>query len=112
MPNDDNPAPLKDNWLQILLAVADQPRHGYAIMVEVLERTNGTTRLWPATLYGTLKKLVDRGLIEQVPDPDGSDDPRRRAYGLTVAGASKLDDEADRLQALVDAVRSKRSATT
>ena len=78
-------------------------------MVDVLESTGGRTRLWPATLYNTLKKLSDEGLIAQVEDPDGSADARRRAYALTTRGAQALDQEADRMQRLVDAVRAKRS---
>lgn len=106
---DSAPRKLSSAQVQILLAVADQPRHGYAIMVDVMERTDGRTRLWPATLYNTLKKLADAGLIEQVEDPEGSGDARRRAYALTQRGAGALDAEADRLQRLVDTVRTRRS---
>ncbi len=100
---------LNSAQLHILLALLDRPRHGYAIMVDVLESTGGTTRLWPATLYNTLKKLADAELIIQVDDPDGSDDARRRAYALTDLGTRALDQEADRMQRLVDAVRAKRT---
>ncbi len=104
-----DPPALNSAQLHILLALLDQPRHGYAIMVDVLESTGGTRRLWPATLYNTLKKLSDADLITQVADPDGSEDARRRAYALTDLGARALDQEADRMQRLVDAVRAKRS---
>jgi PadR family transcriptional regulator PadR len=100
---------LNSAQLHILLALLHRSRHGYAIMVDVLESTGGTTRLWPATLYNTLKKLADAGLITQVEDPEGSEDARRRAYALTDLGAQALDQEADRMQSLVDAVRAKRS---
>jgi DNA-binding PadR family transcriptional regulator len=49
--------PLKTNWFHILLSLSGQEQHGYGIMNEVLERTSGKIRLWPATLYGTLKRL-------------------------------------------------------
>ena len=49
--------PLKPKVLHLLLAVADGPRHGYSIMQEVLERTDGQVRLWPAALYGLLREL-------------------------------------------------------
>src|SRR5438128_12571062 len=77
--------PLKPHWFHVLLSLADQEQHGYGIMQEVLDRTNGKVRLWPPTLYGTLKRLMDENLIEgsdERPAPD-LDDPRRRYYRLT-----------------------------
>ena len=53
---------LKPQWFQILLAVADHELHGLGIMKEVLEQTDGQMRLWPAMLYGSLKKMVDADL--------------------------------------------------
>jgi len=55
--------PLKSHWFHVMLSLADQEQHGYGIMQEVLERTQGKVRLWPATLYGTLKRLMDEELI-------------------------------------------------
>jgi len=72
--------PLKPNWFHVLLSLGDQEQHGYGIMQEVLERTDGKVRLWPATLYGTLKRLIDEELIEESderPAPE-LDDARRR----------------------------------
>src|SRR5512143_1778687 len=57
--------PLKPHWFHVLLSLADQEQHGYGIMQEVLDRTGGKVRLWPATLYGTLKRLMDEDLIEE-----------------------------------------------
>jgi len=54
--------PLHSNWFHILLSLAGAEQHGYGIMQEVLERTNGAVRLWPATLYGSLKRLIAGGL--------------------------------------------------
>src|ERR1035437_9087656 len=74
--------PLHANWFHILLSLVGKEQHGYGIMQEVIERTNGTVRLWPATLYGSLKRLISGGLIEESeerPAPE-LDDARRRYY--------------------------------
>ncbi len=81
MPRSDAEAflPLKANWFHILISLVDGEQHGYAIMQDVLERTDGKIRLWPATLYGSLKRLSRAGLIkesEERPAPD-LDDARR-----------------------------------
>jgi DNA-binding PadR family transcriptional regulator len=87
----------------ILLALADQPRHGLGIIDEIDARTNGDVRMGPGTLYGTLQRLVDNGLIRETPHaPDPSDDdPRRRYYQITPRGTRELRSEAARMQALV-----------
>jgi DNA-binding PadR family transcriptional regulator len=102
--------PLKTNWFHILLSLSGQEQHGYGIMNEVLERTSGKIRLWPATLYGTLKRLIDSGLIEESderPAPE-LDDARRRYYRLTRLGKSVLDAESERLEELVGILRKRR----
>ena len=89
----------------VLLALADQPRHGLAIVDRVDEATHGEVRLGPGTLYGTLQKLVAAGLIRETttaPDPQDHD-PRRRYYKLTPKGQRELKDEAARMRALVRA---------
>src|ERR1700693_4601647 len=65
MPKPEAFLPLKTNWFHILLSLAGEDQHGYGIMQEVLERTGGKVRLWPATLYGSLKRLIEAGLIEE-----------------------------------------------
>jgi DNA-binding PadR family transcriptional regulator len=88
----------------------DQEQHGYGIMQEVLDRTGGKVRLWPATLYGTLKRLIDAELIEESderPTPE-LDDARRRYYRLTTFGRRVLAAESDRLEDLVRVIHSKR----
>lgn len=90
--------PLKTNWFHILLSLSDGEQHGYGIMQEVLRRTSGKVKLWPATLYGTLKKLMEEGLIEEC---EASDDPRRRNYRLTSFGRRVLSAESQRLRELV-----------
>ena len=102
--------PLKPHWFHLLLSLADQEQHGYGIMQEVLERTGGKVRLWPATLYGTLKRLMDEGLIEESgarPAP-AEDDARRRYYRLTRLGRRVLTAESERLEDLVRIIRAKR----
>ena len=71
--------PLKANWFHILLTLAEGPRHGYAIMQEVADRTGGKVRLWPATLYGSIHRLEQAGLLEAFDDRRGNepDDERR-----------------------------------
>ncbi len=102
--------PLKPHWFHILLCLADQEQHGYGIMQEVLERTEGKVRLWPATLYGTIKRLMDSSLIEESSRRPAAalDDPRRRYYRLTPLGRRVLDAESRRLEDLVRVIRSKR----
>jgi len=105
--------PLKPAWFHVLLSLADQDNHGYAIMQEVLDRTAGKVRLWPATLYGTLQRLIDADLIAESdarPAPD-LDDARRRYYRLTPLGRQVLRAESTRLEELVRVIRSKRSLT-
>ncbi|MBZ5581928.1 MAG: PadR family transcriptional regulator [Acidobacteriia bacterium] len=102
--------PLKPHWFHVLLCLADQEQHGYGIMQEVLERTGGKVRLWPATLYGTLKRLMDADLIEESderPAPE-LDDARRRYYRLTRLGRRVLAAESERLEDLVRVIRGKR----
>ena len=110
MPDPERFLPLKTNWFHIMLSLAGGEQHGYAIMNEVSERTGGKIRLWPATLYGTLKRLIETGLIEETderPAPE-LDDARRRYYKLTRLGKRVLDAETARLEELVRIVQMKR----
>jgi DNA-binding PadR family transcriptional regulator len=102
--------PLKPNWLHILLSLSEAEQHGYGIMQEVLQRTNGRVRLWPTTLYGTIKKLIEADLVEESssrPEPE-LDDARRRYYRLTALGKRVLAAESQRLEELVTVMRTKR----
>lgn len=105
--------PLKSNWFHILLSLSGQEQHGYGIMQQVLERTDGKVRLWPATLYGTIKRLIENGLIEESDErPDAEvDDARRRYYRLTPLGRRVLAAESGRLEELVKVLRAKRVFT-
>lgn len=101
---------LKRNWFHILLALADEARHGYAIREDVRGRTDGAVELYPATLYGSIRDLTEAGLIEPlVGDDDPDDDQRRRYYALTEAGQAALRDEVARLQGILDGARASRA---
>src|SRR5918911_1354855 len=102
--------PLTPAVLQILLALADGERHGYGIMREVEGRSGGEGRLGPGTLYGSIKRMLADGLIEETderPDPE-LDDERRRYYRLTDFGQRVAQLEARRLARLVDEARARR----
>jgi len=101
--------PLKSQWFDIMLSLADGEQHGYGIMQDVLQRTGGKVRLWPATLYGAIKRLIEAGLIEESderPAPE-LDDARRRYYRLTRLGRLVLKAESDRLRELARTIRVK-----
>jgi DNA-binding PadR family transcriptional regulator len=103
--------PLKPKVLHVLLAIADGPRHGYSIMQEVLERTAGQVRLWPAGLYGLLRELEKLNFIEESGKRPaaGEDDERRRYFALTSHGKRVLDAEVRRLEAIVNHARASRA---
>src|SRR5260370_42669118 len=95
----DSFLPLHHNWFHILLSLVGTEQHGYGIMQEVLGRTNGTVRIWPATLYGSLKRLIGDGLIEESDERPVAelDDARRRDYKLTRLGRTVLELECERM---------------
>lgn len=102
--------PLKTQWFHILLSLAGGDQHGYGIMQEVLNRTLGKVRLWPATLYGSLKRMIEAELIEESeerPAPE-LDDARRKYYRLTDLGRKVLEAECERLEELVRTIRFKQ----
>ena len=105
--------PLKTQWFHVMLCLAGGEQHGYGIMQEVLERTSGKVRLWPATLYGSIKRLIEAELIEesdQRPEPE-LDDARRRYYRLTPLGKRALSAECERLQELVRIIQKQVMVT-
>ena len=102
--------PLTPAVLHILLALAEEERHGYGIMREVEERTEGQTRLGPGTLYGSIKRMLADVLIEgsdKRPDPE-MDDQRRRYYRITDFGRRVAGAEAERLSGLVETARARK----
>ncbi len=108
----DSSAPLKPDLFHILLALEEAERHGYGILKEVEQRTDGRIRLEPSPLYRRLKRLLDAGIVEESakrPAPE-LDDERRRYYRLTEAGRRMLAAEARRVVALAGSERVRRLA--
>ena len=107
---DDSPEsflPLPRDTFHILVSLADRDRHGYSVMLDVAERTDGALRLSPSSLYASIKRLLGQGLIEELeerPDPR-NDDQRRRYYRLTRLGRRVATAEALRLQRLLSDAR-------
>lgn len=111
----DNPTPqellpLTPAVFHILLALSGGARHGYAIMKDVEALTGGQMVMGPGTLYGTIKRLLQAGLIEETEAPPGDelDDRPRRFYKLTNHGRRLLQAEAARLEKLVQAARARQ----
>jgi DNA-binding PadR family transcriptional regulator len=101
--------PLPAAAFQILLALADDDLHGYGIMRQVEEQTNGRMRLGPGTLYSSIQSLLEDGLIEELDRTNKlSADDRRRYYRLTTAGRKVARSEAERLADLLRVARAKR----
>lgn len=94
---------------QVLLALADGDKHGYAIGKEIAERTDGQVQLRAATLYTVIKRLLENDFIDEEaerPDPE-LDDERRRYYRLTMRGRRAAEAEALRLEATAKQARAK-----
>lgn len=109
MPKPDDLLPLTPPVFHILLALADEERHGYAIMQDVARQTNDALQLGPGTLYGCLKRMLAAGLVEESEeraDPEQHDE-RRRYYRMTALGRKTVRAEAGRLAGAVSAARSK-----
>src|ERR1041385_7898417 len=88
--------------LHILLSLAAEDRHGLGIAADVKEFTNGRLVLGPGTLYGTIKRLLDAGLVEDLGQPSAEDDdPRRRYYRITPKGRRALEVETAGLASVV-----------
>jgi len=99
--------PLPSATFHILVALADRDRHGYSIMQDVTARTDGQVRLSAATLYSSIRRMLEQGLIgelEESPDPSNQDE-RRRYYTLTAFGREAAMAEARRLTAMLDQAR-------
>jgi DNA-binding PadR family transcriptional regulator len=97
--------PLTPAVFHILLALADGPRHGYAIMQAVEETAGPAVRMGPGTIYGSLQRMEAAGLVRELAQPA---DDRRRVFSLQPAGRRALEAEAARLNRLAALVRSKR----
>jgi DNA-binding PadR family transcriptional regulator len=102
--------PLTPPVFHILLALTDEERHGYGIMLDVAQQTSDALQLGPGTLYGCLKRMLAAGLVEESderPDP-ALDDERRRYYRMTALGQRVVRAEAQRLANAVIAAKAKR----
>lgn len=111
--SDDKGITLTPTIFHILVVLSGGERHGYAILREVEEMTEGKSKLGPTTLYRSIRTMLDGRLIEESderPDPE-SDDERRRYYRLTGFGAKVLSDEVARLESLLKAAREKSILT-
>jgi len=102
-PDPSSHLPLNPRVFAILAAILEGPAHGYRVRQLVEGRSHGTIILDPGSLYRTISKLLDDGIIEEVHAPDGDvdDDPRRRYYAVTELGRSVAAAEASRLRALL-----------
>jgi len=91
--------------LHILLSLAAEDRHGLGIAADVKSFTDGRLALGPGTLYGTVKRLLESGLIEDLGPPGSDDDPRRRYYRITPKGRRALEAETQGLAAVLGVAR-------
>ena len=108
----ENHVPTTPAVLHVLLALADRARHGLGISDDIETRTDGAVILGPGTLYGTIKRMLRSGLIEETsarPDPN-EDDPRRRYYQLSRLGREVLSLEIERMRSVVAIADEKRTA--
>lgn len=102
--------PLPASVMHIIVALADGEKHGYAIMRDVADHSDDRIKMGSGTLYGSIKRMLEQGLIEEAeerPDP-ALDDQRRRYYRLTSLGRQVGAAECARLTALVDTARARR----
>jgi DNA-binding PadR family transcriptional regulator len=109
--------PLTPAVFHILLALAEGERHGYAIMQSVAEETGSTFTMGPGTLYGSIKRMIDAGLIEETGErsdpamPGEGSTERRRYYRITSQGTHAAIAESKRLEMLVRMARGKSLLT-
>ena len=109
-PDTKSPIRITPTFFFLLLTLVDCPRHGYSMAQEVSERSDGAIKLGPGSLYWSLGRLADVGLIEEVasdPPADGADE-RRRYYRLTDLGQTVLKRETETLSKVLSFARAKR----
>ena len=109
MPRPHRVRPLKPHWFQILLALTERDLHGLEIMDEVSQRTGGAVHLWPGMLYGSLKRLLDEGMVVEVDPPEDAvgKGGQPRYYRLTHAGRQRLAEEARQLAFYVETAKAR-----
>jgi DNA-binding PadR family transcriptional regulator len=96
--------PMAPAVFHILIALADQPLHGYGIMLDIAQRSDGKVKLSPGTLYGSIKQMLEDGLIEEIAGRP-ADDERRRYYRITRVGREAAGQEMARMSALLNHAR-------
>ena len=106
--------PLSAPVFHILLTLGTRSLHGYAIMQELREGTGGREHLLPGTLYASISRMVDQGLVEEAPAPEGSSSggPQRRYYRTTEFGRRVARAELERLGALMEMARASKDLTS
>lgn len=104
---DDQKSPIRMTpaFFFLMLALTEGSRHGHAMAREVEERSGGSVKLGPGSLYWSLGRLAEVALIEEVDPPEGETDDRRRFYGLTPSGREVLASETATLERIVDYAR-------
>jgi DNA-binding PadR family transcriptional regulator len=100
--------PLTPAVFFVLFSLADGEKHGYAIMQGTAKLSEGKFRMGPGTLYTTLQRLLDLGLIEEARGPGSEHDSRRRYYRLTGSGKSLLETELERMDSVVRLARRRK----
>jgi DNA-binding PadR family transcriptional regulator len=103
----DEPLSISPQVFQILLALAPDDQHGYAIMQDIADRTDGKLRLSPGTLYGSIKRMLEQGLVIELRENQRpkQDDARRRYYRLTALGRRVVWAESKRMANLLEQAR-------
>jgi DNA-binding PadR family transcriptional regulator len=107
LPDSDSFLPLPTAVFHILVALADRDRHGYSIMQDVAARTDGKVRLSAGTLYSSIHRMLEQGLVEELresPNPESKDE-RRRYYRLTRLGRQVATADARRLSDMLSQAR-------
>ena len=109
--DEDRPATMSPAMFHVMVVLADEDRHGYAIMKEVAARTDGSVQLTASTLYGIVKRLLADGLIAETTAraAQAGDDPRRRYYRLTPLGRRLAQAEANRIAQVLKLARAALS---
>ena len=102
--------PLTPAVLHILMALATEERHGYGIMKQVRADSGGDVKIGPGTLYGSIGRMIDAGLVEESDrEPDSSEDDKRRIYyQITPSGRQALEKELDRYRTVVELAAERR----
>lgn len=106
--NTPEPKPLTEPVFLILTSLADQPRHGYALMRDIENISNGRVKLSTGTLYGAIRRLLEDRLIERFQQPDKSRE--KQAYKLTIEGRRQLRLEVERMRHLTRAATARMKA--